>query len=156
LEVFTFEEAAHLDLRRPQNTEQAQYSLPYPLAAAVLLGGLDPAHVQPPYLDDKRILQLAEKVAIQVDPALDARFPAEALARVRLSTTDGRTLETSATAAAGGAENPMSDERITEKFRAAVSGSFAEQRAHAIQRACWECTQLASINELVSLLADPI
>jgi 2-methylcitrate dehydratase PrpD len=155
LEIFTFEEATRLGIRHPQNTEQAQYSLPYPLAAAVLVGGLDPAHVQPPYLDDKRILQLADKVTIQVDPTLNRRFPAEALARVRLSTTDGRTLESDTIAATGGPENPMNDDQITEKFQAAVSGSLTEGRANAIQRACWECAQLDSVRELVSLLADP-
>ncbi|MFQ5923429.1 MAG: MmgE/PrpD family protein, partial [Anaerolineales bacterium] len=156
MEIYTFEEAAHLDHARPQNTEQAQYSLPFPVAAAIIHGNLNPSHVQHPGLIDERILELAEKVDIQVDADLDARFPAEALARMRLNTSDGRTLESGITAARGGSENPMDDDELIEKFQAAVSGSIAQERAQAIQSACWRCAQMESIHELVELLADPI
>jgi 2-methylcitrate dehydratase PrpD len=155
IDVFTFEEATRLAVRHPQDTEQAQYSLPFPLAAALMFGGLDPHHVLPPHLDDGSVLELADKVTIHVDPALDGRFPEQALARVRLATTDGRKLETGVIAAKGGSGNPMSDSQITEKFQAAVSRTLLEGRALAIQRACWGCAQLGSIHELISLLAGP-
>ncbi|MFQ5961201.1 MAG: MmgE/PrpD family protein [Candidatus Methylomirabilales bacterium] len=156
LEVFTFEEATRLDLPHPLDTEQAQYSLPFPVAAAILLGGLEPAHLQRSYLEDDRILQLADKVVMTVDPQLDRRFPAEALARVRLSTTEGQVVESGIVTASGGPESPMSDAQLTEKFQVAISGLLPEQRAAAIQRACWDCAQLDSVHELIALLREPI
>jgi hypothetical protein len=48
---------------------------------------------------------------------LNARFPAERLARVTLRLADGRVLKSATTPARGDAERPLSDAEILEKHR---------------------------------------
>ena len=48
IEVHTFSEATRLNHARPPNTEVAQYSLPYPVAATLVDGKLDPQQVIAP------------------------------------------------------------------------------------------------------------
>ena len=45
IEVFTFHEATRLDQHEPATTEEAQYSLPFPVAAALVRGGLVPEDI---------------------------------------------------------------------------------------------------------------
>jgi len=45
IEVFSFHEACRLATRAPIDTEQAQYSLPFPVAAALVFGKIGPAEI---------------------------------------------------------------------------------------------------------------
>jgi 2-methylcitrate dehydratase PrpD len=155
IEVYTFEEATHLNLARPENTEQAQYSLPYPVAAAAYTGGLDPAQVLPPVIFEERVLKLAESVEMSVDEEIDQRFPEEALARVKIHTQHGGSFTSPACAARGDPADPLSDAELDDKFNRLVGAQLAEERAKALSRACWETASMNSIDELVQLLAPP-
>lgn len=155
IEVHTFEEATHLNRTRPENTEQAQYSLPYPVAAAAYAGRLDPAQVSPPGIFEEKVLQLAERVETSVDEDLDQRFPEEALARVAIRTKDGRSLTSPVCAARGDPGDPLSDAELDDKFSRLVGARLAEGRASALRRACWGAASLSGIGALVALLAPP-
>ncbi|MEJ2305403.1 MAG: MmgE/PrpD family protein [Anaerolineales bacterium] len=153
IEVRTFEEATHLTRARPEDTEQAQYSLPYPVAAALYAGRLDPAQVLQPAIFEEEVLQLAERVAMSVDEQLDQRFPDEALARVTIHARDGRSFTSPVCAARGDPADPLSDAELEGKFNRLVGARLAEERASALRRACWEAASLNRIEALVELLA---
>jgi len=59
VEVVTFHEAAQRTWRRPVPTEQAQYSLPFPVAVALLGGGLTAADNSRDAVTDEAVLRLA-------------------------------------------------------------------------------------------------
>lgn len=153
VEVHTFEAAAHLAVARPANTEQAQYSLPYPVAAALVAGRVGPDEVMPPCLFDEAVLQLADRVAMIVDPDLEARFPAEALARVTLHLTDGRILASEVFGARGDPSDPLTDVELDEKFTLLTSSLLAETRRETLRAACWGFASLDDMQQLVALLA---
>lgn len=153
--VHTFAEAARLTVSRPENTEQAQYSLPYPLAAALLFGQLDPQQVMPPSIYNEEILQLADSVTILTDDSLQEHFPGEALARVKLVLTDGHEYESGVSQARGDPSTPPSDEDLTNKFNRIVGVYLAPERLNSLREACWNVEKLESIKELVALLASP-
>jgi 2-methylcitrate dehydratase PrpD len=155
IEVNTFEEATHLTRARPEDTEQAQYSLPYPVAAALYAGHLDPAQVLLPAIFEEKVLQLAERVAMSVDEQLDQRFPDEALARVTIHARDGRSFTSPVCAARGDPADPLSDAELEDKFNRLVGARLAEERASALRRTCWEAASLSRIDALVDLLASP-
>jgi 2-methylcitrate dehydratase PrpD len=155
IEVRTFEEATHLNRARPEDTEKAQYSLPYPVAAALYAGRLDPAQVLPPAIFDERVLELAERVDISVDEELDQRFPEEASARVTIHTQHGRSFTSPVCAARGDPADPLSDAELDDKFNRLVGARLAEERAGALRRMCWEAASLNRIDALVELLAPP-
>lgn len=155
IEVTTFEAATHLTTAHPANTEQAQYSLPYPVAATLIHGRLDPQHVLPPAIDDEVTLRLADRVTMTVDPALEARFPEEALARVAVQTADGRRYESEVCGARGDPTDPLSDAEVDDKFRRLAGQRLTPARVEALRSACWGVSELEGINELVALLAPP-
>jgi 2-methylcitrate dehydratase PrpD len=155
IEVHTFEEATHLNRTRPENTEQAQYSLPYPVAAALYARRLDPAQVLPPAIFEERVLQLAEIVEMSVDEEMGQRFPEETLARVAIHARDGRSFTSPVCAARGDPGDPLSDVELDDKFTRLVGARLAEGRASALRRMCWDAASLNRIDVLVELLARP-
>ena len=153
IDVYTFAAATHLATSRPRNTEEAQYSLPYPVAAALIDGKLDPEQVTPPRIYDEAILSLADRVAMHVDDTLEARFPNEALARVVIHTQDGQALESAIHSASGDPHNPLSDAAIEDKFFRLVSPVLGQEQAAALFDACHTCALRPSIHSFVRLLA---
>lgn len=113
--VHTFEAATHLRTRRPDSAEAAEYSYPYPVAAALARGGFAPADLAADRREDPSVLALADRVELVADPDLEARFPAECLARVELRTGDGRTVSSDVTRARGAHERPLSDAEVRAK-----------------------------------------
>jgi 2-methylcitrate dehydratase PrpD len=155
IEVHTFEAATHLTVSRPADTEQAQYSLPYPVAAVLVGGRVDAEQVTPPRIFDEEVLHLADRVVITLDDALEARFPTEALARVILQTADGRTFESEVCGARGDPNAPLSDDELSDKFERLVGVHLVDERRDALEAACWNAATHAHVDQLVSLLASP-
>lgn len=120
VEIETFYEAARLTTRRPANTEEAQYSLSFPVAAAIVRGVVGPAEIGESGMGDATILRLSEAMTVREDVALSARFPGERWARARLVLKDGRRLDSGDMQARGDAERPLADEEISAKFRRAT------------------------------------
>lgn len=155
IEVYTFRAAARLAVTRPADTEQAQYSLPYPLAAALIDGRLDAEQVTEPRIFDETITSLAEKVILVVDETLEERFPSEALARVVISGKDGKKFQSGVCGARGDPAGPLSDDEILLKFDRLAGAHLAGGRITAIRRVCWNCAGLADVKELAALLGPP-
>ncbi len=133
IDVFTFHEATRLDQHEPATTEEAQYSLPFPVAAALVRGGLVPEDIAGDALTDDRVLAVSRKIRLVDDPALSARFPAERYARIRVELADGRIVESGTLPARGDAETPLSDDEITAKFHALADGPLGS-RANLIEQ----------------------
>ncbi len=104
--VRTFAEATRLAFPRPRTSEEAQVSLPYPVAAALVLGRFGPSEVQDDNLTNAAVLDLASRVEMVADSHLQEQFPARALADVELVTADGRSRRSGAVQAAGDADDP--------------------------------------------------
>ncbi len=85
--VRTFAAAAALARRPPRTTEEAQYSLTWPVAVALARGAFGVDDVLEPALADEAVARLAALVEIEVASELEAKFPGRRLAQV---TADGR------------------------------------------------------------------
>lgn len=79
VEVETFHEAVRLDQHRPATTEEAQYSLPFPVAAAIVAGRLAPGDISGAALKDPAILAMSDRITLREADDLNARFPPSAL-----------------------------------------------------------------------------
>ncbi|MDA3915965.1 MAG: MmgE/PrpD family protein [Deltaproteobacteria bacterium] len=89
IKVFTFEESATLSTNYPQNTEEAQYNIAFPIAAALLDREVGPAQVLAPRLLDKNIHLMMDKIQIIAQERFQKEFPARAESEVELTTTRG-------------------------------------------------------------------
>jgi 2-methylcitrate dehydratase PrpD len=164
IRVETFEKATHLDQRAPTTTEEAQYSMPFPVAAALVKAttqpdavwsGLGPDELLEEALTDPETRRLAACVELVEDPALTARFPARFLARVALTLSDGRVLTSAERTFRGELDDPLTDDEVDRKARWLLSGVLAPARVDAIVGAAWSLADAPSIAPLLRLLSAP-
>jgi 2-methylcitrate dehydratase PrpD len=107
--------AAALDDPAPRSPEGAQYSVPYTVAAALVDGELTVRQMLEG-LGDRRILDLAARVVVRHDPALDAEYPSRRPARVSLRTVDGAAYEHEVRVLRGSPAAPLSAAELDAKF----------------------------------------
>jgi 2-methylcitrate dehydratase PrpD len=152
IEVWTFHEACRLATRVPTSTEQAQYSLPFSVAAALRHGRLGAPEVANNGLEDQLTHKLSTAMALHEHAAYNDLFPAERWAHVRVNLQDGRQLDSLPTIARGNPENPLSADDINLKYFAfseAVLGPVrARQIADLVAQLGFSDTALAELLEL--------
>jgi 2-methylcitrate dehydratase PrpD len=134
IEVTTFHEATRLAVRRPRTTEEAQYSLPWPVAAALVRGRLGTAEVSEPF-DDPDILRLADAVEMGEDDDMNRQFPGQRLARVALRLADGRRLTSPVMQARGDPETPLTTDELAAKFHGLADPVLGPALAAAVEAA---------------------
>lgn len=154
VEVETFHEGTRLDQHRPDSTEAAQYSLPFPVAAALVRGRLAPTDVSGESLSDPAILAMSDRIRLIDAPDLSARFPAERFARVTLRLSDGRVLTSDSLPARGDAERPLKDEEILAKFHELADGPLGQATAQALPTAVRDLAGQESVAALLDLFLN--
>ncbi|HEX3631710.1 MAG TPA: MmgE/PrpD family protein [Casimicrobiaceae bacterium] len=132
--IESFREAIDLgsQCRAPATTDEAQYSLPFPVAAALIFGRVGGAEIGAAGLSDPRIARLLATFSLSENDEFSSRFPAERWARVRIGLSDGRSLVSEPTQARGGAEHPLSDEEIAAKYRELAEPLLGTRRSSRI------------------------
>ena len=115
--------------KHPQNSYDAQFSIPYIVATGLARGNFNLAHLEDAALADAEVLALAQRVEYEVDPA--APFPKYYSGEVVVVTRDGRELRQREEINRGAADRPISNDEIVTKFidnaRLAVSASHAAE-----------------------------
>jgi 2-methylcitrate dehydratase PrpD len=151
--VHTFREATQLQMTPPATTEEAQYSLTWPIAAALVHGEVGPRQVVDEALNDPAMRAAVEKIEAQVGEEIQARFPAEALSWVEIETTDGRRLRGSLMSARGDPQSPLSDAELEAKFLRLVEPVLG-RRAVAIRDAVSRLEDPDAPEELVRIISS--
>ena len=152
VKVRTFKAAASLTRRPPRNTEEAQYNLAFPVAAALLDGVVGPAQVLPPRLFDKDILDLAGRLEVDVDPTFEDRFPAKAMASVEIITRDGRRFDSGPVEARWEPPDTLpTDTELKEKFIRLAGPVLGQYQAHELLQLIWQFEKAADARQLIRL-----
>ena len=154
--VSTFHEAVRLNCRFPQSTEEAQYSLPYPLAAALAHGRLGVSELTGTALKDPVVLQLCERVDMIEDETFYQRFPAKRFARVEIETEDGNLFNSGKVGPNWEAGKPPSDLELRENFRRLSCEQLPDERAAELEQLVWRCEELPDIIGLLALVTLPV
>ena len=114
---YTYEAAARLSKIVPNTTDEAQYNIAYPVAAAMVHGDVGYEQVVEEALDDSRVLDMMKRLSFVVDPAMEEGFPAKRLAWVEIGLKNGEILKSSVYAADGEASDNIGKEWISKKFK---------------------------------------
>jgi 2-methylcitrate dehydratase PrpD len=155
VEIATFAYSAALWNDVPGSSPVAQYSLAWPVAAALARGRVGVEEVLEPSFADAEIVRLVKAVRVTVDPAIERAYPAERLARVALVLDTGERHESPLTAASGGPPPPPAD-AIVAKYRAYAAPVLGERRASEIEAAVLALTTpKADFKALIEMLAPP-
>ncbi|HWA50002.1 MAG TPA: MmgE/PrpD family protein [Dongiaceae bacterium] len=150
--VETFHEAVRLDQHRPATTEEAQYSLPFPVAAAIVRGKLAPTDISGAALTDSAILAMSDRIELREAEDLNAVFPAERFARVQFHLNDGRVISGATTPARGDAERPLTDAEILQKFHELADGPLGKDAAAELVRLVHQLADTADVRPLLDRL----
>jgi 2-methylcitrate dehydratase PrpD len=98
------------------------------------------------------VARLSAGMRLVADPALDAAYPARYSSVVEVVTRDGRTLTRRVDAAKGTPEDPLTDEEVRAKFRAATAGVVPAARAAALVGAVEAIERAPNLRPLGALL----
>ncbi len=98
----------------------AQFSIQYCVANALLRKGAKLEHFDEPYIKDPKILELLSKIHITPDPVLEKRGHNTAL-EMTVTSTDGDVYNKRLDVASGFPENPLTKEEHYERFQDCIS-----------------------------------
>ena len=116
--------------RRPASVVDAQFSLHFGAAAALLWGRAGLAEYDDSRLDDPAAVALMDRVGYEVDPDIDRDFPQKWRAWARVTTRSGATHTQWVDDPKGDPGNPFTDTECREKFDDLASTVYnAESRA---------------------------
>jgi 2-methylcitrate dehydratase len=122
------------DKRQVRTKEEADHSLPYMVAVALLDGDVSPAQYAPERIVREDVQSLLRKVTIRPDEALSKRFPAEMPCRIQIHLQDGQTLSIEKQDYEGFYTRPLSWEQAVAKFeRLATPSTSAAQRVALVE-----------------------
>lgn len=155
IEIRTFEAAAALSCIHPQDTEEAQYNMAYPVAAALVDGEVGPRQVQPPRIFDPAVLALADKVRVEVKEEFEKAFPKKTIAEVAIVTGDGKKLESGPIEPRWEPPHLPADEELEGKFLSLVAPVLGERRARGLATIAWELDRTGSIRKILDTCASP-
>ncbi|MBO0684880.1 MAG: MmgE/PrpD family protein, partial [Candidatus Dormibacteraeota bacterium] len=97
--------------------EEADHSLPYMTAVALLDGQVLPAQYEPGRIARADVQNLLQRVHVKPDPELSARFPREHGCRLRVTLDGGSTLVSEKSDYLGFLTRPAGWEEVERKFR---------------------------------------
>lgn len=152
--IETFHEATRLSCRTPSTTEEAQYSLPFPVAVALCFGCVGPEHLTGDALRDPRVVRLSQLVELVESDELSRRFPQCRLAHVTIRMRSGETHRLTGAQPAWEADAPPDDVQIVEKFRR-LGGHLPAAYRESLERLLRSSHELPDLSVLVSMLAGP-
>ena len=135
IEIRTFHEGSRLFAGMPENTTQAQYSLPFAVATFLRHGRIGPEHVQGAALSDPGVAAMLKLITVSECDRHNSRFPSGRWADATIELKDGTRFESGDTNARGGPDSPFSDEELLEKFEAMTLRMLGADRAGRIWQA---------------------
>jgi 2-methylcitrate dehydratase len=124
------------DKRTVRTKEEADHSLPYLIAAALLDGNVMPAQFLPDRIRGADVQELLRRIRIRPSDEFSRRFPREVPCRLSLRLRDGRTISVEKRDYEGFTTNPASWETVLRKFQALAephtTRSMLERIAEAV------------------------
>jgi 2-methylcitrate dehydratase len=132
--------------------EDADHSLPYLIAVAILDNEVLPAQFAPDRIQRTDVQQLLCRVAVRPTPEYSQRFPDEMPARVTVTLTDGRTLSREIREYPGLNGPPLMWKQVLRKFEQLSGGRAEVEHCRNLAEAVRNLESIA-VSDLTGLLA---
>jgi 2-methylcitrate dehydratase len=137
----------------PWLKEQGDYNLKYLISAALLDGHAGPDQLTAVRIQAPDAQAMVARVEVRPDDQFTARFPQALCARITVRTKDGRTLVKEHIGYEGGLDQPMSWDRVVEKFHW-LSERFADENLRSKLIGTVQQLDAQPISALMDLLAQ--
>jgi 2-methylcitrate dehydratase len=115
--------------------EEADHSLPYIVAVAILDNQVMPAQYLPERINRQDVQELLRKVRVYPLDEFSQRFPAEMPARIQITLSDGRVLIREKQDYEGFLTHPMGWKAVVEKFEQLSQGRLSNSQQNEIEDA---------------------
>jgi len=160
VDVYTYDLAIEICASQPEHwqpatREGADHSLPYCVAAALMDGTVGLEQFSDLRRGDPNLLALIKRITVHPDPRLNAGYPQGFPCRVVVTTKEGKILTHEVFYPQGHPRNPMSDERLEQKFRYWASRVLPEKQINEIARIVWKLDLLPDLQPLAASLVLP-
>ena len=136
-----------------ETKEQADHSLPYILAVALIDGKVMPEQYTPDRIGSSDVQTLLRKIRIIPDRAFSAKFPDAMPCEITVHTKQGKRIQESTNDYPGFLTRPMSWEEALQKFRMVSSRSLEPSRQEQIASAVRSLDKMES-EDLVIFLGN--
>ena len=133
--------------------EQADHSLPYLLAVALLDGDVMPAQFQPDRIARADVQNLLKKVSVRPNHEFTEEYPAKMPARITVRLQDGKVIEHEVQDYPGLASHPFTWEDSVEKFDKLVAGRVDGVLGRQIKAAVYSLEDI-QVKDLMQLLGQ--
>lgn len=134
---------------RPRTHHEAQVSLPYSVAVALVDGEALPAqYADERVTGDTRLHALADKVTVTPDPSLLRGVSC----RMIVTLASGEVLESTVDYPRGSVQNPLDDEALTAKAASLAVPHIGRERFDQAISVIWSLERHDSIEDLMSLV----
>ncbi|MEH0833432.1 MmgE/PrpD family protein [Pectobacterium cacticida] len=143
---------ANLIYSRPQNSQQAQFSMPFAIAASLCFGELTLAHLERATLSDSRVMAIMSTVSVCSgsrwhDADLLRRAPEGAW--VEVTTRDGSTYRDFRMKAHGSALSPLSDDELGRKFLQCAGRVLDVRSVCKVLDRLWKVSALPTLDAIL-------
>jgi 2-methylcitrate dehydratase len=134
-----------------QTKEQADHSLPYLLAVALLDGDVQPAQFKPDRIVKPDVQALLKKVSVRPNHEFTEEYPAKMPAKITVRLQDGKLIEHEVQDYPGLASRPFTWEDSVEKFDSLVAGRADKGLSEEIKSAV-QSLESIQVRDLMPLL----
>ncbi len=137
----------------PQNIVDAQFSMPFGAALAILYRRASLEEYTEENLERPEIKELMSRVECVQDPALDARYPSRWPAWGEVKTRDGRSFRAEVEYPRGDPENALTWDEVKDKFRVLTVPVISPQTQEKIVDAVDSLEQMEDVRVLARMAA---
>lgn len=137
--------------KKPQNSYDAQFSIPFAVASGLIRGRFGLAELEPEALANPQTLSLADKVEYEIDP--NSAFPKYYSGEVIVKLKDGRELRHREHVNRGASDRPLSEQEIAAKFMENATTALSVEAARRVQEAVLGMDGGLAAHELSAVLA---
>ena len=157
IEIETYQDAAKLATDMPANTAKAQYSLAFPVAAAIERGKVGVDEVMGSGLVDQDVARLVAVTTVREEPRYNPPRARGRPSAVSLVLNDGRRLSSGTVVPRGGPDEPLSRAEISQKFHDYAEGVLEPSRARSIERAVYGLSEVdGRLDNLLELVLTDV
>lgn len=138
--------------RRPRSVVDAQFSMPFGAAVAIVHGRAGPREYVDEALNDDRILAVMDRVTCVGDPSLDVEFPRRWRSWVQVTTRSGSVYRIVTDEPKGDPGNPLTSEELAAKFNELAGPVYDDDARRRIINAVANFGERGAFHDLVSAL----
>lgn len=139
-------------IHKPKNPGEAKFSIAYGVALALMDRGVAVRHLREEAFTNPEYLELAGRVTIRIDEAVNSLYPKKRGARVLIVMKDKTEYEEECYDLKGSPQNPVGFNELVGKFVTAATGLLEKETIKEVLDRCGEFERETDVNTFLPLL----